>query len=366
MIITATIICWVVAILRVIISIRGPMLLWRWSLTLTIVATAVGISATAWDTTFDRLTTPNIAVLIVEEAFVISVAGTFIYLLTLLYEKAPPVGLLIIVASLTIIEIAIFVCWLVAPVHSKEVKSVYLHGAHIPSVQAFAFLFFATLMVELLASAVFTIRLTRTIHADDPTGKIGGWLIAGSTAVGAAVFFLATCLVFLRPDRSTTALLSGVLRNVCALILMGVMAGAVVMVGGPRWFSFRSRRRYAVRLRPLWSGITKLFPVVILDNHPKATRGLMPGKSLERMIIEIHDGLDLLLVKDDTKSSKDIADQIVSPLTQEENGARILVSKILPPMSSEEEERNVLCSLADHCRQDALGKWSSMKIYFRN
>lgn len=352
MIIAATVICWVVAIARIVISIRGPMLLWRWSFTLTIVSTAIGISATAFDTTIDRLTTPNLAVVFVEEAFVISVGCTFIYLLTLLHEKAPPVGLWVIVVGLTTIESAILVCWLIAPVHSIELKSVYIYGAHMPSIQAFAVLFFATVMGELMASAVFTFRLTRTIDAGDPTGKVGGWLIAGSTAVGASVFLLATCLVFIRPDRSETALLSGVLRNVCALVLIGVMSGAAVMVGGPRLMRFRSRRRYSARLRPLWTGLTELFPVIILNSRPNAIQSLISGDNgLERMLIEIHDGLDLLLVKDGVQSPKDIADEIVSAVLKEQHDVRISSSKVLPPMATEEEERDVLCSLSDHYKQ---------------
>lgn len=338
-------------------------MLWRWAFTLTIVASAVGISATAWDKTIDHLTSPNVAVLVVEEAFVLSVAGTFIYLLTLLNDKAPPAGLWSIVVILTMVEIGIFFSWLVAPVHSRELKSVYLYGAHMLSVQIFAVLFFVTVMCELMASAVFTIRLTRAIHADDPTGQFGGWIIAVSTVVGAAVFLLATCLVFIRPNTASTAVLAGVLRNVCALIVIGVMAGAVVMFGGPRLLRFRSQRRYALCVRPLWAGLTELFPVITLDRHPSSFHALISSNGLERMLIEIHDGLDLLLVKDGTKSSKDIADHIFLPYPEDESAVLVSASKFLPPMTNEEEEREVLCSLADEYRQRRISRFGKSAIH---
>lgn len=327
------------------------MLLWRWAFTLTIVSTAVGVSATAWDTEIDRFTTPNVAVLILEEAFIVSVGCTFIYLLTLLHEKAPLAGVWAIIVGLTIVEVSILICWLAAPVHAKEVKSVYVYGAHMASIQAFAVLFFGTLMVELTASAVFTVRLTRTIHADDPTGHFGGWIIAVSTGAGAAVFLLATFLVFVRPDSSTTAVLSEVLRNICALIVIGIMVGAVVMVVGPKLLRFRSCRKYASRLRPLWEGLIGLFPVIALDRRPNTLRDLVGGNGLERMLIEIHDGLDMLLVRNESVSIKDVAGQIILLADEEPNDVRVAASKVLPSMATEQEERDVLCSLADHYQQ---------------
>lgn len=327
------------------------MLLWRWAFTLTIVSTAVGVSATAWDTRIDRFTTPNVAVLILEEAFIASVGCTFIYLLTLLYEKAPQVGVWGIVVGLTVVEISIFICWLAAPVHSREVKSVYVYGAHMPSVQAFAVLFFGTLMVELTASAVFTVRLTRTIHAADPTGQWGGWIIAVSTGAGAAVFLLATFLVFIRPGSSTTAALSEVLRNFCALIVIGIMVGAIVMVGGPKLLRFRSRRKYASRLQPLWEGLIRLFPVIALDRRPNTLRDLVGGNGLERMLIEIHDGLDMLLVRNESVSVKVVAYQIVSLPSEASEHGLVAATNVLPSMATEQEERDVLCSLADYYQQ---------------
>lgn len=352
MIVAATAACWAVALVRVWVSVRGPLVMWRWAFTMSIVFTAVGISATAWDTTIDGFTTPNLAVLLLEEALIISIGCSFIYLLTLLNEKLAPANVWAVVAILTLVALAIWSCWLIAPVHSRELKSIYLFGAHMPSVQGFAVLFFATVTCELMASAMFTVRLTRTIHADDPTGQFGGWLVAVSTAVGAAVFLLSTFLVFIRPSHSATITLSGILRNICALVVMGIMLGAIIMVGGPRLLRFRSQRRYARCLRPLWLGLKEQFPVVALHHPRGGLKGPRPGgDSLERMLIEIHDGLDLLQVAVVEDSLAEITATLVAPVHAKRAGALVPASTTLPIMKNQKEEREVLELLADKYRR---------------
>lgn len=352
MLIFAAALCWVAAITRVVMSVREPVMLWRWAFTVTTVSSAVAMSALAWQTKLDQLTTPNLAVLILEEAFVVSVGSTLIYLLTLLYETAPSSGVRSIVATILVIEIAIFGCWLAAPVHSVELDNIYVYGISVPSIQAFAVLFFATIICELVAVSFFTIHLTRTIHAADPTGRVGGWLIASSTAVGAVVLLIAACLMFVRPDsRSTNDALAEVLGAICVLVVIVLMAGSIVMVGGPRLLRLRSQRRYAVQLRPLWLGLTDRFPVVTLSEEPRTPQRMASGINLERMLIEIHDGLNLLLVKTDTRLLSDVAVQIASPSKEDPTTSLIPASTVLYPMTNEKEERDLLCALAEDYSQ---------------
>ncbi len=360
MVIFTAVLCWVAAITRVVMSVRGPMLLWRWAFTITIVSSAVAMSALAWQTKLDQMTTPNLAVLILEEAFVVSVGSTLIYLLTLLYETAPSSGMRSIIAVIAIIEIAILGCWLAAPVHSVELDNIYVYGISVPSVQAFAVLFFATVICELVAASLFTIHLTRTIHAADPTGRVGGWLVASSTAIGAVVLLIAACLMFVRPDSpSTNIALAEVLGAICVLVVIGIMTGSIVMVGGPRLLRLRSQRRYALQLRPLWLGLTDLFPVITLSVEPRTPQRTTSSINLERMLIEVHDGLDLLLVKTGTRLLSDVAAQIASPGGECPRASLIPASTVLYPMTNEKEERELLCALAEHYSRRRSGSFDA-------
>lgn len=335
--------CWILGLSRLVVFRRRPWLLWRWAFTFTVLLDAAALTAAALGEDLDRFAgITNMSVLLLETMFVFSAGWTCVYLLTLLQSKPSKHAVTGLLGGACVINGCIVAAWVYGPFRSPESGKMLDVAYGHPSIQLFQLLFYGTLVIELAVASKLIFQLVAAMdRRADPAGCWGGRVIACSAAFGSAVCTIAACACFTRAGSAGQRLASQTVTPGTGLVMLGIMGGAVLTMIGPGILQRRSDATYSRQLTPLWTRLTTLFPDVSLSGS-----GLTAG--LERMTIEIYDGLDLLLVQPGNDNYAAIgqalrAERSISRFP----GSTVSAVQLLPRVSGTLQERNQLVRVAD-------------------
>jgi len=342
-VIIAVAFAWLAALYRICITIRPPYTMWRTSFTAAITLVAVGGTFFVFPGIADRAT-PNLSSLMVHLSTTLSGGCVLIYVLTLNYYRPPRRLLWAVLVSAAVVVSLQIATWLTSPIHAHDAGD--LGDTHPNADLLFYFLsYYAYVGVGMAVTSASCVRQAIVNKAYDHSARVGLFLIAVATFLGSFALGCYASRVSLTltsgPDYES---LSDIGDSLAPFSFGGISLGTVVFLLGPPIASWHNARLLIRQLSPLHERLCARYPEITID---MGRTGLTLQK--ERMLIEIHDGLQRVMVAD--QAQPDPYHAIVAVLVGSHRprlvDSSVPASRLLPSTTSRDADHNVLLALAD-------------------
>ncbi|MDQ2853121.1 MAG: hypothetical protein M3Y49_20745 [Actinomycetota bacterium] len=341
---TAAALLWVAAINRMIVSMRGPAALWRWSFTFAVLALAIGSTLLAIGVTRldGELHIVNIGVLLMQLAIVTAAGAVSVYVLTLRSDRVHPMHVAAAIVLCVLVLGTEITAWVLAPFHDRELPDIALTALTSASVTYF-FALYAYLAAVLVLTAYWCVQELRATHGQRGSVRPGLRIIGIATGSSAIEFAgrLFRILVHAATGQKLD-ILAAVLRILETFSVTGVAVGTVLFLLGPHIDEWIRNRQLIRELGPLATRIRQIYPAVELAEVHLARQ---PGSiRAQRLIIEINDGLRLLPVG--TELTHLSAVEIAKALSKQQHPETGLTAHELLRSLSPEAEQQILLDIA--------------------
>lgn len=342
---TAAALLWVAVINRMIVSVRGPAALWRWSFTVAVLALAIGATlfAIGGARLDGELHTVNTGGLLMELALATAAGAVSVYVLTLRSDRVHPMH---VAAAITLCALVLgteITAWFLAPFHNRELPDIAVTALTPASIIYFA-TWYVYMAAVLVLTAYWCVQELRATHGQRGSVRPGLRIIGVATGSGAIEFAggLFRVLVHAATGQKL-AVLAAVLHVTEMLSVMGVAVGTVLFLLGPHIDQWLRARRLIHELGPLATRIRQIYPAIELaEGHLARQSGSIRA---QRLIIEINDGLRLLPVG--TESTHLSASEIAKTLSKAQHPETGLTAhELLPRSLSPEAEQQILLDIA--------------------
>lgn len=326
---------------------RERVQVWWIAFTMGLLGTTLGTLCLANEPAVDSiLGTQNIAYVVAEFAYVMGGAGAFILVHTL--RRARPSPRVIVVHCL----IALLICtviglaWHSAPQHSGNWPT-FRDRPIYPQALAYGWLFNLYQSAVLLNNGVCCVTLaTQKTPVRDPTRRLALFMIAFGSALGIVSQLLYLIRLAAPQPNQAVSTLKVVADATGPLNILSLGLGAGLLILGPAMLAIYRDRRLTRELRPLWLRLQE-----IQESHfkPQAVSRFhrRPSHQLERMLIEITDGLSLIQVPESKHdSSATVIARALRTNRQHVDGPATNALTVLGITSSRLDEETQLLQLA--------------------
>lgn len=340
----AAVLLWVAAIHRLVVSLRGPATLWRWSFTVAVLALAAGSTALALGSTVDTaLHVNNIGTLLIHITVGISAGSVTVYLLTLRADRVRSAHITAAVGLSVVALLVMGIAWAKAPFHSAEYPDLAFAPLSGWSVTYFATWYAYLTCVLAITTAWCRSELQATAHQRRSV-RVGLSTIGISTGIGAFGFILGmTRVVVHASTEGHLSAVSVVSNTLYTISLTGIAIGTVFFVIGPHVERWRHHRTLLRDLAPLAARIRQLYPAIVLDEKDMARQPATVRA--QRLVIEISDGLRLLPVRPDpTRSASQVIADTLAARDHPKTGST--ANDLLHHSPSQKTEHQVLVDIA--------------------
>lgn len=342
---TAAALLWVAVINRMIVSMRGPAALWRWSFTAAVLALAVGSTLFAFGVTRldSELHTANIGILLMYLAVATAVGAVSVYVLTLRSDRVRPMHVTAAIALCALVWGIEIAAWSLAPFHNRELPDIALTAFTPASIVYFA-TWYTYMAAVLVLTACWCAQELRATHGQRGSVRPGLCIIGFATGSGAIEFAGGLFRVLVHAATGQRlAVLAAVLHVLEMLSVIGVAIGTVLFLLGPRMDQWLRARRLIHELAPLATRIRQIYPAIgLAEGHLARQSGSIRA---QRLIIEINDGLRMLPVR--TESTHLSASEIAITLSKQQHPETGLTAhELLPRSLSPEAEQQILLDIA--------------------
>lgn len=329
-------------------TLRGRPQVWWLAFTGTLVFIVAGAGFLMNETVVnDALGVANLAYLLSNLSFTAAAGSVQVYVHSLRHETPSARWMLTHVGTAAAVALVVAGGWLLAPVHVVAYPT-FRAAPFSPEALAYDGVFHLYLGLVLGNVSVCAARLVRETPRDDPGRRYGLILTASSAALDVLAHLLYLVEVALSAALEGRMLPVASVADLLTLVAMfGIVSGTVTFLIVPPCMAHLHARRLIRALEPLWARVLELEPTVALPNAK-----LGPALRVERMIIEINDGLRRLTVPAHGAGDpyRAAAEALV---TRDATG--VPLTRVLPELSSRRDEEAVLLHLAqtyDHTRGD--------------
>lgn len=348
MAVLALVLLWAAATYRLVITVRDPPSLWRWSFTLAVCLVALGATAWTFPAAVGRVLGPSTASLVNHVATTAAGGLVSVYLLTLLTARPSRRAIaLCTVPAVATVAVQI-VSWWAAPVHRVDYVDIAL-APFTAAMLVYSISYYGYLTVVLSLTATLTARLSLRSQGDQ-SRRIGLIIISASTGVAgvALVLFIIRALIRYQGGDALAMALFG--ARLAPIALSGLGLATILFLVGPHVEAWLWSRRLASDLHPLWQRLRESHPEISLEPSSAQEPAGTVREQSERMMIEIHDGLTRVVVAPaaDPGVYSRIAGAIVGG---GRGGSGRTAAELLPAGLTRQDDERVLRALAGAYRE---------------
>lgn len=305
--IVAIVLTWLAAGHRVWVVLTRPGMIWRTSVCVSMIATAITFTLYRARSFLDQLAgAPNLTGLLAHAIFALGVGFLLIYLDAL---RWPVVSIAKITMYLTIAiaaSVIMVVPWVIAPVHDRTVDDLLPMAGNL-SVVVYCVVFWSYLVWALSVMAWTCLARGRLFRREDPTRFVSLLLIGISAGGGIPVLLLWSASILVRyatRDNATrlNAIGDAILPWPLRLNASGLCLFAVPYLSALVTTWWRGRQ-----LEPLWDAMVARYPQIHLDFQESGGPLTRLQTRMKRAIIEIHDALRIATVDAASGSVESVA-----------------------------------------------------------
>ncbi len=322
-------------------TLSGRPQLWWLAFTGTLVLIVAGAGFRFYETTIDAsFGSPNLAYLMSNLSFTLAAGTVQVYVHNLRREAPSPRWMLLHFVTSGAVAAVVIAGWMLAPIHDVTYQTDQLMPFHVEAL-AYDGLFHVYLGAVLANVAVCAATLVRSTPRDDPGRRYGLIAIASSSALDVVAHVVYLAEMALEPTIGRSALLLSQIADLLTVVAMlGIVIGTVTFQVVPALVAHRHAQQLITDLEPLWLRVLELEPNVALPDSRHS-----PTLRVERMIIEIHDGLRRLTVPPHAPKADGPYQAAARALvTRERDG--VPMSHALPTLTSRQDEEAGLVELA--------------------
>lgn len=318
-------------------SLTGRPAAWWWTLTASLAFIMAGATI-LWAAPIieELIGQPNIAILVSNIFFILAGGATQMYQHYLRREVPSRRWMSVHAVTAAAMVLVVVSAWAHAPIHDIFTPTPPFH----PEALIYEGAFQVYMGVVGVNVALCTARLQRQTPSVDPGRKLGLTLVCAGAIIDVTAQGLLLYALGLRALQSTAAPLA---RHVAEIVLLAailsIALGTIVFLLAPTILANLHARRLIAALTPLWIRVRELQPAVALSSTP-----MRPSLHVERMIIEVMDGLDRILVPPHVPTLdpyRAAASTLLSPPAQHGDA----ITHLLPDLATRRDEEVVLMQL---------------------
>lgn len=341
--IVAIVLTWLAAGHRIWVVLTQPRMIWRTSVCVSMIATAIAFTLYRARSFLDQLAgAPNLTGLLAHVTFALGVGFLLIYLDALRWPVVSAAKITVYLAVAVAASVIMIVSWIVAPVHDRTVDDLLPMAGNL-SVVVYCVAFWSYLVWALSVMAWTCLARGRLFRREDPTRFVSLLLIGISAAGAIPVLLLWSASILVRYATGDNASrLNAIGDAILPWPLLLNAAGVLCLFAVPYLSALVTTWWRGRQLEPLWDAMVTRYPQVHLDFQESGGPLTRLQTRMERAIIEIHDALRIAKV--DAAASGSV-ESVAAGLRRSADGQR-RASDLLERVDTREADLRQILALA--------------------